>query len=68
MFLYHYACPVLVPVFCCLFVLEKLFWEVSRNALKIYGIYFQDETKTEPDGLPEGEATASRRPPGAAPP
>ena len=77
-FLYHFVmiygsnlltrCPVPVPVFCCLFVSEKLFWEVSRNALKIYGIYFQAETKTEPVGRPEGEARASRRPPGVAHP
>ena len=78
MFLYHFdmiygtnlltRCPVSVPVFCCLFVSEKLFWEVTRNALKIYGIYFQAETKTEPEGRPEGEVTTSRIPSGAAPP
>ena len=61
-------CPVSVPVFCCLFISEKLFYEVSRNALKIYGIYFQAEIKNEPEGRPEGDATASRRPPGAAAP
>ena len=61
-------CPVAVPVFCCLFILEKLFCEVSRNALKIYVIYFQIETKTEPKERPQGRLPASRRPPGAAPP
>ena len=43
-------CPVPVRVFCCLFVSEKLVGEVSRNQLKIYGIYFYMETKTEPEG------------------
>ena len=57
MFLYHFGMiygtnllkryPVSVPVFCCLFVSEKLFGEVSQNQLKIYGIYFYMETKTE---------------------
>ena len=64
MFLYHFGvvygtnlltrCLVLVPVFCCLFVSEKLLCELSRNALKIYVIYFQAETKTEPEGRLEG--------------
>ena len=64
MFLYHFGmiygtnlltrCPVSVPVFYCLFISEKLFCKVSRNALKIYGKYFQYETKTEPEGRPEG--------------
>ena len=57
-----------VPVFCCLFVSEKLFWKVSRNALKNYVIYFQVKTKTEPEGHPEGRLPASILPPGAAPP
>ena len=62
MFLYHFGmiygtnlltrCPVSVPIFCCLFVSEKLFWEVSRNALKIYGNCFQEETSPEPEGRP----------------
>ena len=80
MFLYHFGMiygtnllttcpvPVPVPVFCFLFVLEKLFCEVSRNTLKIYVIYFQVETKTEPEGRPEGRLPASRGPPGTAPP
>ena len=69
-FLYHFGiiygtnlltiCPVPVPVFCCLFVLEKLFWEVSRIALKIYRNYFQYETKTEPEGQLEGRHRGSR--------
>ena len=64
MFLYHFGMiygtnlltryPVSVPIFCRLFVSEKLFWEVSRIELKIYGNYFQYETKTEPKGQPEG--------------
>ena len=58
-------CPVPVPVFCCLFVSEKLFCEVSRNALKIYVIYFQVETKTKPEGRPEGRHPAYRCHPGA---
>ena len=53
-------CPVPVPVFCCLFVSEKLFWEVSRIALIIYGNYFQYETKMEPQGEPEGMQWGSR--------
>ena len=53
-------CPVPVPVFCCHFVSEKLFWEVSRIALIIYENYFQYEAKTEPEGHPEGRSTASR--------
>ena len=53
-------CPVPFPVFCYLFVSEKLFWEVSRIALIIYGNYFQYETKTEPEGCSEGRPTASR--------
>ena len=44
------------------------FMEVSRNAMKIYGVYFRAETKAEPEGHLEGQATTSRRPPGAAPP
>ena len=73
MFSYHFGmiygtnllnrCQVPVPVFCCLLVSENLFWEVSRKVLKNYEIYFQAETKTEPEGHPEGEATASRRGP-----
>ena len=47
-------CPVLVPVFCCPFVSEKLFREVSRNQLKIYGNYFYMETKTELEGGIQG--------------
>ena len=71
MFLYHFGmiygtnlltrCPVPVPVFCCLFVSEKLLWEVSRIALIIYGNYFQYEMKTEPEGQPEGRHRGSRR-------
>ena len=61
-------CPVPVPVFCCPFISEKLYRKYSRNPLKIYTNYFQAETKTNTEGRPEGEATASRRPPGAAPP
>ena len=59
-------CPVPVPFFCCIFVSEKLFCEVSRNALKIYVIYFQVGTKTEPKGHPEGGLPAPRRPLGGA--
>ena len=59
-------CPVPVPVFCCLFVSEKLFWEVSRIVLIIYGNCFQYEMKTEPEGRPEGRHPASRCHPGAA--
>ena len=59
--------PVPVPIFCCLFVSEKLFWEVSRIALIIYGNYFQYETKTEPEGQPEGRHRGSRRHLAAAP-
>ena len=71
MFLYHFGiiygtdlltrCPVSVPVFCYHFVSEKLFWEVSRIALIIYGNYFQYETKTEPEGQPERRHRGSRR-------
>ena len=53
-------CPVSVPVFCYLFVSEKLFCEVSRIALKIYRNYFQYETRTEPEGQPEGSPRGSR--------
>ena len=41
-------CPVPVPVFCCLFVSEKLFGEVSQNQLEIYVNYFHEETSPEP--------------------
>ena len=64
MFLYHFGmiygtnlltrCLVPVPIFHYLFISEKLFCEVSWNGLKIYVIYFQVETKTEPKGRPEG--------------
>ena len=60
MFLYHFGmiygtnlltrCPVPVPVFCCPFVSEKLFVEVSRNQMQIYRNYFQAETSLEPGG------------------
>ena len=70
MFLYHFGIIyetnlltrylVPVPVF-CFFVSEKLFWKVSRNALKIYRNYFLYETKTEPEGCPEGSPMGSRR-------
>ena len=50
MFVYHFGmiygtklltrCPVAVSIFCCIFVSEKLFGEVSRNQLKIYMNYF----------------------------
>ena len=77
MFLYYFdmiygsnlltRCPVPVPVFCCLFVSEKLFWEVSRIALKIYGNDFQYETKTEPkaglQGDPQAPYASQARPP-----
>ena len=77
MFLYHFGmlygtnlltrCPLPVPVFCCLFVSEKFFWEVSRIALIIYRNYFQYETKTEPEGRPEESPRGSRRHLAAAP-
>ena len=77
MFSYHFAmiygtnlltrCPVPVPVFCCLFFSEKLFREVARIALIIYGNYFQYETKTEPEGQQEGRHRAPDAP-GRAPP
>ena len=64
MFLYHFGmiygtnlltrCPEPVPIFYCLFISEKLFWEVSRNALKIYGNYSQAETSPEPEGRLQG--------------
>ena len=54
-------CPVPVPIFCCPFVSEKFLWEVSRIALIIYRNYFQYETKTEPEGRPEGSYRGSRR-------
>ena len=64
MLLYHFGmiygtnlltrCPVPVPVFCCLFVSEKLFGEVSRNQLEIYVNYFHEETRTEPGGRRQG--------------
>ena len=60
--------PSASSFFCCLFVSEKLFGEVSRNPLKIYGNYFQAETSPEPGGCPKGRQPASRRPPGAAHP
>ena len=55
-------CPVSVPVFCCLFVSKKLFRKVSRNALKIYGNYFQAKTSPEPEGRLQG-AHSHRAPP-----
>ena len=58
---------MLVPVFCCLFVLEKLFGGVSRNRLKIYMNHFYEETKTAPVGDLQG-AHRPRRPPGAVNP
>ena len=71
MFLYHFGmiygtnlltrCPLPFPVFCCLFVSKKFFWEVSRIALIFYRNYFQYETKTEPEGRPEGSPRGSRR-------
>ena len=77
MFLHHFGmiygpnlltrCLVSVPVFCCLFVSEKLFWQVSRIAPIIYGNYFQYEMKTEPEGQPEGRHRGSRRHLAAAP-
>ena len=66
MFLYHFvifygtnlltrcSVPVLVPVFCCLFVSEKLVREVSPNRLKNYGNYFYMETKIAPGGELQG--------------
>ena len=54
-------CPVPVPVFCCLFVSEKVFWEVSRIALKIYENYFQYETKTKPEGGPQPSDASQAR-------
>ena len=77
MFLYHYGmiygtnlltrCPVPVPVFCCLFVSEKLFGEVSRIQLKMYVNYFHKGIKTEPGGELQGP-TAPRRHLGATHP
>ena len=76
MFLYHFdiiygtnlftRCPAPVPVFCCLFVSEKLFGKVSRNQLEIYVNYFHEETRTEPRGHLQGGPTGARRPPGRA--
>ena len=76
MFLYQFGmiyganlltrCPVPVHVFCCHFVSEKLFGEVSRNELKIYRNYFQAEKSLETEGRLQGGPTATRRPPGAA--
>ena len=64
MFLYQFGiiygtnlltrCSVRVSVFCCLFVSEKLFGEVSRNHLQIYVNYFHEGTKTEPGGELQG--------------
>ena len=78
MFLYHFGmiygtnlltrCLVPVPIFCCLFVSEKLFWEVSRIALIIYGNYFQYETKTEPEVQLEGRHRGSKCHLATAPP
>ena len=69
MYLYHFGmiygtnlltrCPVSV-VFCCLLVSEKLLWEVSQIALKIYRNYFQYETQTEPEGQLEGRHRGAR--------
>ena len=59
-------CPVPVLVFCCLFVSEKLFAEVSRNHLKIYVNYFHEGIKTEPGGErrgPHSPQTPPRRGP-----
>ena len=47
---------------------KKLFWEVSQIKLKIYGNYFQYETKTEPEGQSEGRHRGTRRHLAAAPP
>ena len=68
MFLYHFGMiygtnlltryPVPVPVFCCLFVSEKLVGEVSPNRLKYYGNYFYMETKTAPGGDLQGAPQA----------
>ena len=59
-------CPVTVPVFCCLFVSEKLAREVSPNRLKNYRNYFYVETKTTPGGDLQGahrpQTTPSRGP------
>ena len=64
MFLYNFGmiygtnlltrCPVLVHVFCCIFVSEKLVGEVSQNHLKIYVNYFHEGTMTEPGGELQG--------------
>ena len=43
-----------VPVFCCCFVSEKLFGEVSQNHLKIYQNYLQAERSQETEDHPEG--------------
>ena len=58
--------PVPVPVFCYLFFSEKLFWEVSRNVLKIYGIYFQaKQRRSQKDARGVGHSlqTPSKRGP-----
>ena len=48
-----------VPCFCCLFVSEKLFGELSRNQLEIYVNYFHKEIKTEPGGELQGAHTSA---------
>ena len=72
MFIYHFGifygtnlltrCPVPVPVFCCLFVSEKLVAELSRNQLQIYVNYLYMETKTVPGGDLQGGLIGPRRP------
>ena len=59
--------PVPVPVFCYLFVSEKLFGKVSRNQLKIYVNCFHKGIRMEP-GVELQGGTAPRRHLGAAHP
>ena len=54
--------PVLVHIFCCFFVSEKLFGEVSQNDLQIYVNYFHEETKTEPGGDLQGAHSPQEQP------
>ena len=43
-----------VPIFCCPFVSQKLFGEVSRNWLEIYVNNFHEETRPELGGRLQG--------------
>ena len=76
MFSYHFGiiygtnlltrCPVPVPVFCCLFVSEKLFGEVFSESVGNLCELFSRGNKDRARRKPTGGPTGTRRPPSVA--